>query len=174
MTPIEITYNDEVGFLDNKNQNWQDWIAKLLLLAKNEIGKKNSLEMSINFVDEERSQTINAKYREKNRPTDVISFAIEDGDDMLDLAEFVSDPTFQEDIGDLFMCPSVIKRHSEEYGTGWKREFGYTLVHGFLHLNGYDHIEPKEAKEMFAIQGKVLEDFGLPLYPDQLDKGRGK
>lgn len=174
MTPIEITYNDEVGFLDNKNQNWQDWIAKLLLLAKNEIGKKNNLEMSINFVDEEHSQTINAKYREKNRPTDVISFAIEDGDDMLDFAEFVSDPTFQEDIGDLFMCPSVIKRHSEEYGTGWEREFGYTLVHGFLHLNGYDHIEPEEAKEMFAIQGKVLEDFSLPLYPDQLDKGRGK
>ena len=40
--------------------------------------------------------------------------------------------------------------------------------------NGYDHIEPDEAKEMFGIQGKVLEEYGLPLYPDQLDVGRGK
>ncbi|MCT6866320.1 MAG: rRNA maturation RNase YbeY, partial [Lactobacillus panisapium] len=112
-------------------------------------------------------------YRGKDRPTDVISFAIEDGGDQIDFSVF-DDPEFIEDIGDLFMCPSVIMRHSKEYGTGWDREFGYTLVHGFLHLNGYDHIEPNEAKTMFKIQGKVLEDYGLPLYPDQLDEGRGK
>lgn len=174
MTPVEITYYDEIGFLNNDQQKRQDWISNLLLLAKNEIGKKNNLEMSINFVDEKRSQEINKQYRQQNRPTDVISFAIEDGEDKLAFAAFTNDPDFREDIGDLFMCPSVIKRHSQEYGTGWEREFGYTLVHGFLHLNGYDHIEPAEAKEMFGIQGKVLEDYGLPLYPDQLDKGRGK
>ncbi|MBA1394916.1 rRNA maturation RNase YbeY, partial [Lactobacillus sp. XV13L] len=110
----------------------------------------------------------------QDHPTDVISFAIEDGTDGLDLAAFTGDADFQEDIGDLFLCPSVIRQHSEEYGTGWKREFGYTLVHGFLHLNGYDHIEPAEAKKMFGIQGKVLKDYGLPLYPEQLDEGRGK
>lgn len=174
MDPIDITYNDEVGFLDDKKRDWQDWIMKLLLLAKKEIGKDTNLEMSINFVDEDRSHEINLKYRDKDRPTDVISFAIEDGEDSIDLAAFEDDPDFQEDIGDLFMCPSVIKRHSKEYGTGFDREFGYTVVHGFLHLNGYDHIKPDEAKEMFGIQGKVLEDYGLPLYPDQLDEGRGK
>ena len=174
ITPIDITYNDEVGFLKDSDENWEDWISQLLLLAKKEIGKDTNLEMSINFVDEERSQEINKKYRGKDRPTDVISFAIEDGGDNLDLSIFSDDPEFREDIGDLFMCPSVIKRHSEEYGTGWNREFGYTLVHGFLHLNGFDHIDPAEAKEMFGIQGKVLETYGLPLYPDQLDEGRGK
>ncbi|RHW50560.1 rRNA maturation RNase YbeY [Lactobacillus bombicola] len=174
MTPIDITYNDEVDFLQDKKCNWQKWITDLLLLAKNEIGKENNLEMSINFVNEERSQRINYKYRDKNRPTDVISFAIEDGEDKFEIAAFAADPDFCEDIGDLFMCPSVIRRHSEEYGTGWQREFGYTLVHGFLHLNGYDHIEPDEAKEMFAIQGKILKNYGLPLYADQLDEGRGK
>lgn len=174
MTPIEITYHDEVGFLQNEKRNWQDWIEKLLFLAKKEINKENNVEMSINFVDEERSHAINLKYRKQDRPTDVISFAIEDGEDQLDLSFFAKDPDFQEDIGDLFMCPSVIKRHSKEYGTGFDREFGYTVVHGFLHLNGYDHIKPGEAKTMFAIQGKVLKDYGLPLYPDQLDVGRGK
>lgn len=172
--PIDITFNDEVGFLDNQEQDWQSWINKLLLLAKKEISKKNDLEMSINFVDEKRSQKINYEYRGKNRPTDVISFAIEDGDEKVDLRAFIDEPDFCEDIGDLFMCPSVIKCNSVKYGTGWNREFGYTLVHGFLHLNGYDHIEPSEAKKMFGIQGKVLEKYGLPLYPDQLDEGRGK
>ena len=173
MDSIDITFNDEVGFLDNEKRDWQKWITNLLLLAKKEINKKNNLEMSINFIDEKRSNEINKKYRGKNRPTDVISFAIEDGADQIDFSVF-DDPEFIEDIGDLFMCPSVIMRHSKEYSTGWDREFGYTLVHGFLHLNGYDHIEPDEAKTMFKIQGKVLEDYGLPLYPDQLDEGRGK
>lgn len=173
MDSIDITFNDEVGFLDNEKRDWQKWITNLLLLAKKEINKKNDLEMSINFINEKRSNEINKKYRGKDRPTDVISFAIEDGADQIDFSVF-DDPEFIEDIGDLFMCPSVIMRHSKEYGTGWDREFGYTLVHGFLHLNGYDHIEPNEAKTMFKIQGKVLEDYGLPLYPDQLDEGRGK
>ncbi|WP_223896546.1 rRNA maturation RNase YbeY [Lactobacillus huangpiensis] len=173
MDSIDITFNDEVGFLENEKRDWQKWITNLLLLAKKEINKKNNLEMSINFIDEKRSNEINKKYRGKNRPTDVISFAIEDGGDQIDFSVF-DEPEFIEDIGDLFMCPSVIMRHSKEYGTGWDREFGYTLVHGFLHLNGYDHIEQNEAKTMFKIQGKVLEDYGLPLYPDQLDEGRGK
>lgn len=173
MKPIEISYNDEVGFLKEQSINWQDWIMKLLLLAKKEISKKNNLEMSINFVSEKRSQAINKKYRHKDRPTDVISFAIEDDPD-LDISFLADQPNFQEDIGDLFMCPSVIRRHSVDYGTGFKREFGYTIVHGFLHLNGYDHIKPQEAKKMFGIQGQVLRDYGLPLYPDQLDEGRGK
>ncbi|GFZ27054.1 rRNA maturation RNase YbeY [Lactobacillus corticis] len=174
MEEIEVSYSDQVGFLADADRNWQDWIMQLLLLAKRHINKTNPQMLSINFVDEAESNRINLEYRGKDRPTDVISFAIEDGEDDLDLSAFTADPDFQEDLGDLFMCPSVIKRHSEEYGTGFDREFGYTIVHGFLHLNGYDHIKPEEAKVMFGIQGKVLEEYGLPLYPDQLDKGRGK
>lgn len=174
MDAIDITYNDETNFLADTSRDWRKWIMDLLLMAKKEIGKENNLEMSINFVDEDKSHQINRDYRDKDRPTDVISFAIEDGEEGVDLASFISDPDLTEDIGDLFMCISVIKRHAEEYETGFDREFGYTLVHGFLHLNGYDHIEPAEAKEMFGIQGKVLEEYGLPLYPDQLDEGRGK
>lgn len=108
----------------------------------------------------------------KDRPTDVISFAIEDGLDEDFMAAFNDDPDFVEDIGDLFLCPEVIKRHSVEYETGFNREFGYTLVHGYLHLNGFDHIEDDEAKVMFGIQGKVLREYGLPLHPDQENHGK--
>lgn len=101
------------------------------------------------------------KYRGKDRPTDVISFAIEDGLDEDFMSAFSDDPDFVEDIGDLFLCPEVIKRHSVEYETGFNREFGYTLVHGYLHLNGYDHIEDDEAKVMLVSKVKfyVNMDF---------------
>ena len=85
MQGIDVSYSDEVGFLTKGDRDWEDWIMQLLLMAKKEIGKDNAQEMSINFVDEDRSQAINRDYRDKDRPTDVISFAIEDGDDGLDL-----------------------------------------------------------------------------------------
>ncbi|MCI1290208.1 MAG: rRNA maturation RNase YbeY [Lactobacillus sp.] len=164
MAPLTITFNDEVGFLTSGQRNWQNWIEQLLLQAKEKIGKQNSLEMSINFVDQARIHAINKQYRGKDRATDVISFAIEDGDEGLDLSSFEADPDFIEDIGDLFICPDVVRLHAKEYETGFDREFGYTCVHGFLHLNGYDHIKPAEAKVMFGLQGEILSEYGLPLH----------
>ena len=148
MSALDITFNDKVGFLKDADRDWTSWIERLLLKAKSEIHKENSLEMSISFVSEAEIHQINLKYRDKDRATDVISFAIEDGGDDLDMAAFTSRPDFIEDIGDLFICPSVVKGHSVEYETGFDREFGYTCVHGFLHLNGYDHIRPEDAEKM--------------------------
>ena len=86
MDAIDITYNDETNFLADTSRDWRKWIMDLLLMAKKEIGKENNLEMSINFVDEDKSHQINRDYRDKDRPTDVISFAIEDGEEGVDLA----------------------------------------------------------------------------------------
>ena len=172
MNNLDISFNDEVNFLDNDDKDWIPWITNLLLSAKKEINKENAQEMSINFVSSEKIHEINNKYRGKDRSTDVISFAIEDGLDEDFMSAFNDDPDFVEDIGDLFLCPEVIKRHSVEYETGFNREFGYTLVHGYLHLNGFDHIEDDEAKVMFGIQGKVLREYGLPLHPDQENHGK--
>lgn len=162
--PLTIAFNDEVSFLTSSQRDWKSWIQQLLLQAREKIGKQNPLEMSISFVDQERIHAINKKYRGKDRATDVISFAIEDGDEGLNLASFEADPNFVEEIGDLFICPDVVRVHSREYGTGFDREFGYTCVHGFLHLNGYDHIKADEAKVMFGLQGEILAEYGLPLH----------
>lgn len=59
MQGIDVSYSDEVGFLTKGDRDWEDWIMQLLLMAKKEIGKDNAQEMSINFVDEDRSQAIN-------------------------------------------------------------------------------------------------------------------
>lgn len=159
MPNIDITFNDEIDFL--KATEWEDWIQKLLDLAYTKLDKTNNLEMSINFVSNEEIRNINREYRDKDRETDVISFAIEDGGFDIDMSEFLDDPTFVEDIGDLFIAPKVVEAHGEEYGHGFKREFGYTLVHGFLHLNGYDHIDPAEEKVMIGLQNQILDEYGL-------------
>lgn len=76
MDAIDITYNDETNFLADTSRDWRKWIMDLLLMAKKEIGKENNLEMSINFVDEDKSHQINRDYRDKDRPTDVISLQL--------------------------------------------------------------------------------------------------
>ena len=171
MEQLEISFNDEINFLTDEKRDWVNWITNLLLSAKKAINKDNAQEISINFVSPEKIHQINKKYRGKDRPTDVISFAIEDDENNL-MAQFFDDPDFVEDIGDLFICIEVVKKQAIDYETGFDREFGYTLVHGYLHLNGYDHIEDDEAKEMFSIQGRVLREYGLPLHPDQETHGK--
>ncbi|QNQ80383.1 rRNA maturation RNase YbeY [Lactobacillus sp. PV034] len=171
MDQLDISFNDEINFLEDSNRDWVKWITDLLLSAKEAIHKENAQEISINFVSPEEIHKINKDYRGKDRPTDVISFAIEDDEDNL-MAQFFDDPDFVEDIGDLFICIDVVKKQAVDYETGFEREFGYTLVHGYLHLNGFDHIEDDEAEEMFSIQGKILREYGLPLRANQETHGK--
>ena len=86
----------------------------------------------------------------------MISFAIEDGEDDLPLM-----PGMAKNIGDLFIDPLTVRRHAKEYGHSFERELGYTVVHGFLHLNGYDHIKPEDEAVMIPLQKKILTAYGL-------------
>ncbi len=105
--------------------------------------------MSITIVSDEEIQRINREYRDTDRVTDVISFAIEDGED--DLPDV---PGLPENIGDLFIDPDKVRAQSVDYGHSFERELGYTVVHGFLHLNGYDHIKPEDEAIMIPLQEK--------------------
>ncbi|EKQ02664.1 metal-dependent hydrolase [Lacticaseibacillus casei 21/1] len=113
-------------------------------------------EMSITLVGDDEIERINREYRETDRVTDVISFAIEEGEDDLPLL-----PGMAKNIGDLFIDPLTVRRHAEDYGHSFERELGYTVVHGFLHLNGYDHIKPEDEAVMIPLQKKILAAYGL-------------
>ena len=112
--------------------------------------------MSITIVSDAEIQRINREYRDTDRVTDVISFAIEDGED--DLPDV---PGLPENIGDLFIDPDKVLAQSKDYGHSFERELGYTVVHGFLHLNGYDHIKPEDEAIMIPLQEKILDAYGL-------------
>ncbi|MGX7023862.1 rRNA maturation RNase YbeY [Vagococcus hydrophili] len=117
-------------------------------------------EMSVTFVTNEEIHEINRKYREKDAPTDVISFALEDEgiDEMsLDFSKF----GIPRNLGDIIVSVEKITEQANEFNHSFERELGFLVVHGFLHLNGYDHMTEPDEKEMFGLQRKILDDYGL-------------
>lgn len=140
----------------------------LLEFAAQKTGKENK-EMAVTFVTNERSHELNLEYRDTDRPTDVISleykpevdisFDEEDLTENPELAEMLED--FDSYIGELFISIDKAKEQAEEYGHSYEREMGFLAVHGFLHINGYDHYTPEEEKEMFSLQEEILTAYGL-------------
>ncbi len=141
---------------------------ELLNFAAQKTSKENK-EMAITFVTNERSHELNLEYRDTDRPTDVISleykpempfvFDEEDLAENSDLAEMLDE--FDSYIGELFISIDKAKEQAEDYNHSFEREMGFLAVHGFLHINGYDHYTPEEEKEMFTLQEEILVAYGL-------------
>ena len=140
----------------------------ILEFAAQKTGKEKK-EMAVTFVTDERSHELNLEYRDTDRPTDVISLEYKpeldiavDEEDLLDhpeLAEMLED--FDAYIGELFISVDKAREQAEEYGHSFEREMGFLAVHGFLHINGYDHYTPEEEAEMFGLQEEILTAYGL-------------
>ena len=141
---------------------------EILEFAAQKTGKENK-EMAVTFVSNARSHELNLEYRDTDRPTDVISLEYKpeldiavDEEDLLDhpeLAEMLED--FDAYIGELFISVDKAREQAEEYGHSFEREMGFLAVHGFLHINGYDHYTPEEEVEMFGLQEEILTAYGL-------------
>lgn len=117
-------------------------------------------EMSVTFVDNKEIHEINHKYRDKNAPTDVISFALEDeGEDEIPI--ILEGFDIPRNIGDIIVSVEKIAEQAAEFDHSFERELGFLVVHGFLHLNGFDHMNESDEKEMFDLQRKILDDYGL-------------
>ncbi|MBH9990778.1 MAG: rRNA maturation RNase YbeY [Bombilactobacillus mellifer] len=137
-------------------------VQQLIAQTATTIALPADTEMSITFCQPDKIQQLNRQYRATDRPTDVISFALEDGDDDgISTTELEAEFGVPRNIGDLFICPAVVRQHAQEYGHSYERELGYTVVHGMLHLAGYDHVQTTAAQEMFALQEKILTALGL-------------
>ena len=160
---IEIV--DETGLVSEEIiKQTQD----ILEFAAQKTGKEKK-EMAVTFVTNERSHELNLKYRDTDRPTDVISLEYKpeldiavDEEDLLDhpeLAEMLED--FDAYIGELFISVDKAREQAEEYGHSFEREMGFVAVHGLLHINGYDHYTPEEEAEMFGLQEEILTAYGL-------------
>ena len=140
----------------------------ILEFAAQKTGKEKK-EMAVTFVTNERSHELNLEYRDTDRPTDVISLEFKpeldiaiDEEDLLnhpELTEMLDD--FDAYIGELFISVDKAREQAEEYGHSFEREMGFLAVHGFLHINGYDHYTPEEEAEMFGLQEEILTAYGL-------------
>lgn len=154
---MDLEINNEENLLPEK---FLPEVKDLIEIGGKKIGHNNDTEISINFVSDNKIHEINKKYRNKDRVTDVISFAIEDGEDPA-LLEIFKKEGIPRDIGDLFIAPHFVFQRAIELNHSQERELGYTVVHGLLHLSGYDHIKKADASRMMAIQEEILESYGL-------------
>lgn len=156
---------DETGQV---SAQMQEQITELLQFAAEKIGKQNK-EMAVTFVDNKRVHEVNLEYRGIDHPTDVVSLEYKpeseivfDEEDLLDnpeLAEMMED--FDAYIGELYISIDKAREQAEDYGHSYEREMGFLAVHGFLHINGYDHYTPEEEAEMFGLQEEILTAYGL-------------
>lgn len=154
---MHIDFHDSTNSLP---EDYVDLLQRLLTFTAKEEGVPREAEMSVNFVTNEEIQELNRNYRQKDEPTDVISFAMQEktaGE--IEIQDDESDmPVI---LGDIVISLDRAKEQREEYGHTLEREIAFLAVHGFLHLLGYDHLTEADEKVMFDRQNKLLGEFGI-------------
>ncbi|WP_059171174.1 rRNA maturation RNase YbeY [Bacillus sp. FJAT-27445] len=150
-----------VDFLDETGLVMEDDITSLeslLNYAAEQMKVEGGSEVSVTFVGNERIQEINHEYRQKDVPTDVLSFPMEEpGEGEIE----ISGGDLPRVLGDIIISIPKTKEQAEEYGHSFMRELGFLAIHGFLHLLGYDHETEADEKEMFSLQKDILDGYGL-------------
>jgi metalloprotein, YbeY family len=112
--------------------------------------QSDEMEMTVRIVDEAESHALNLNYRGKDRPTNVLSFPFECPDE-------VELPL----LGDLVICRQVVEREAQEQDKPVIAHWAHMVVHGSLHLLGYDHIEDDEAEEMESLETQIMTGLGF-------------
>lgn len=147
----------EINITNQSSQKkWSRYKKDFLLIAQRaqEVLKlEDEYSMSVIFVDPEEIHEINKTYRNIDRPTDVISFALRDEADDYEMMEE------DNELGDIFINIQAIVDQASECGHSMRREVCFLFTHGLLHLLGYDHMCEEDEKQMFALQDVILDDI---------------
>lgn len=138
---LQIAY--EADNLPTVNE-FQQWVDNCLL------NYDKNFELTIRVVDNDESQALNLQYRNKNKPTNVLSFPFEVPEGIeLDL------------LGDLVIAADVVKKEAQAQNKKLQAHWAHMVTHGCLHLLGFDHISEDEAQEMEAIEIEKLSALGF-------------
>ena len=146
---------NKVEMFNQTDRDYEEFDVVLKVLDS-ALKKENLDNVSFNLiiVDNEYIHELNRTYRNIDRVTDVITFALED-DDSLVL------PTEERVLGDIYISIDKAISQAEEYGHSLLRELSFLAVHGFYHLLGYDHMTEEDEKVMFKKQEEVLSEYGI-------------
>ncbi len=132
---------------------FKHWVIAALEGADTDLDK----ELTVRIVDEEESQSLNLQYRGKDKPTNVLSFPC-------DLPPEVDIPL----LGDLVICAQIVQREADEQNKQVTSHWAHMVVHGTLHLLGFDHIDDSEAEQMESLETNIITAMGFPApYEDQ-------
>ena len=138
------------GYLEKRLQDGLNAVAKLHDLD-------DMTEVDITIVDDEEIHQLNRDYRNVDRPTDVLSFALDEDDE--DEPELLEGQLHL--LGDIIISAETATRQAEEFGHGLEREIVYLAVHGLLHLLGYDHMVEEDKVIMRAKEEEALRAINL-------------
>jgi len=111
-------------------------------------------EVSVRIVDEAEMRALNRKYRDQDKPTNVLAFPAGDAGFALP-GEILL-------LGDVVVCAVVVAREADEQGKSLEHHWAHMLVHGTLHLLGHDHVGDEQAEAMEALERRILDEFGIP------------
>ena len=135
---------------------WLERLDTILPLYAEQEGLPDELVIGLTFCDDEAIRRINNDYRGIDRATDVLSFPLYERDDEIELLEGELAP-----FGDIVLSVPHAQAQAAEYGHSVEREVCYLIVHGLMHLAGYDHIEPDDKVEMRAAEEALLNAVGV-------------
>lgn len=124
----------------------------LVTFVLREMNCPDNTDVSLSFVSDERIHELNREYRGIDRPTDVLSFEC----DNVPFEDEDIDQAMEYELGDVIIATDVATRQTHEYGTTFEEEVTLLVVHGLLHLCGYDHIEDDEAEIMEGLERKLI------------------
>jgi len=119
---------------------------------------ENTLSVLLRVVDSDESADLNQNFREKSGPTNVLSFPNDVPEFMLGIAELNEQNSH---LGDLVICDSLVRKEANEQAKSHVSHWAHLIIHGVLHLQGFDHIDDAEAREMEALEIKILEQLGF-------------
>ncbi|MFA0556610.1 rRNA maturation RNase YbeY [Vibrio sp. 10N.222.55.A1] len=139
---LQIAVENEQGL--PTEQDIQLWLDKTISQFQ------ENAELTVRIVDTQESHQLNHEYRGKDKPTNVLSFPFE------------APPGIELDLlGDLIICRQVVEKEAEEQSKPLLAHWAHMVVHGSLHLLGYDHIEDDEAEEMESLETEIMQSMGF-------------
>lgn len=155
--------------LDLVIENQQDTFlipsdAVLKMWASEALETAGDVQVSLLVVGEQESQRLNNEYRGKDKPTNVLSFPME-------MPEEVQDTLDVKLLGDLVVCADVVEKEAAEQNKTSDAHWAHMLIHGMLHLQGYDHIDDDDAEKMETREIQLLKQLGFE-NPYQTEAGR--
>ena len=159
-----ISMGNNIEFIDLMNneilKDYEKVFGKILKKIKRKLKIHGKIGMSITLCDNAYIKELNKNYRNKDVPTDVLSFAIEDDENEELLKTMIKLSSIRE-IGDIIISYEKAQEQAKEYGHSLKREMCFLFTHGVLHLLGYDHINKTDEDVMFGLQKTILSEMKI-------------
>lgn len=143
----EVSLDIQIAYQHLSTPNDKEFTQWVNLILSNQ---PENLELTIRVVNNQESQLLNYQYRNKDKPTNVLSFPFE-----------VPEGIELNLLGDLVICADVVAEEAKQQNKNIKSHWAHMVLHGCLHLLGYDHIEDREAEEMEAIEIKLMKTLGF-------------